>query len=152
MFFPFNRNIVLNVLSGFLGVFGIIGILCTLMLNHLWSIAAPRFPDPQHGIVYAQHVKLAASYYYTAFQANSLLLLGWLSFGAIITAGAVSPRRNAVISKSVLTISAVSDPDDSFEATKFGIVAAIVLSVWLIFEAGPLIVRALIGAGFVFHL
>ncbi len=134
-----GRNILLNAVGGFLTAYGWVAFLCFFYLQWQWASAAPRSPDPAHGLVFP-HKEHGTIAYFSAFQATSCALLFATSIPLSFLGMFMSPRRNVVSRRARLAFWAKWDRDDPHGvapwAMRLGVIAA---PLFVFFAAPPLV-------------
>jgi hypothetical protein len=149
MFGTINRNITLNLVSGFIAGISFVGLACSWYLGYSWSNAAPEIADSVQGQIYAQHPNLIPTFNYTAFQTTGLSVLWWLSLIGLFLAMAIRPKRNIVVKKTWASIRSKWDDGDPFNAMIVGLAAGAIAAFPIIFGLGPLMTNWLVSLGFV---
>jgi len=146
-----ERNDVLNLIGGFLAVYGGVAFLCFIWLVQTWGYAAPTSPEPASGYLYP-HNEHGRITYFSAFQATSCVLLFSSSIPLGFLVIYLSPKRNVVVRRTMLAVSARWDQDDPKKIQRVGFWLGALAAPIVVFVIGPTLVKWLNAAGIVWSL
>ena len=135
----FDRNSILNAVSGALAAYGWLSFCFFFYLVTNWSVSAPRQPDMSHGLIFA-HNNHGTITYFSAFQGTSCAILFATSIPMVFLAIGISPKKNVLSRQGRLSFSMKWKSDDPKGYQKRGMFCGAVAAPVIVFAFGPLFV------------
>ena len=142
---------VRSVLGGALCGYGFVSFFCFLYLVETWHAEAPHSANVWSGAIYP-HNEHGDYRFFTAFQATTCFLMFPTSIPTFLLGILISPKKNIRGTARWYGFNYHWDQDDPNGLGKRAAISTAIATPFLVFFAGPYVVRGLNAVGFVMNL